>query len=368
MVREILALGGARAAQSLDQFGRTPLHVAAQWGHRDLADILIDAGVSIVALDGRGRTAGDLAFHVGHMGVVELLETRAGAGVNIFRAPRSGDFSALFESAKIDDVATISAILARVSDERVRDVALRLCVGWGAVNALKANFRPDDSGMISEDENGDFALLRAVRFGRQLVLEWVDDELLRSLADRKLGRGETLLHHAARFGHTEICRRLVECGFDPAGQDGGGRTPLHRAAMTFRPGTVAFLAEFPMACAAMDRLGRTALHAAAEVKATAERATLKQQTIAALLDAGVDPLIPDVKGRLALDLVQSQGNEQSVTLLSGAARTMEMEDASSATRTTARLAYARTRVSGVGSWILNTLLGLLLLSYLLTRS
>jgi ankyrin repeat protein len=368
MVREILALGGARAAQSLDQFDRTPLHVAAQWGYRDLADILIEAGVSIVALDVRGRTAGDLAFHGGHMGVVELLETRAGAGVNIFRAPRSGDFSALFESAKIDDVATISAILARVSDEGVRDVALRLCVGWGAVNALKAKFRPDDPGMVSEDENGDFALLRAVRFGRHSVLEWVDDDLLRSLADQKLERGETLLHHAARYGHTEICRRLVACGFDPAGQDGGGRTPLHRAAMTLRPGTVTFLGEFPMACAATDRHGRTALHAAAEVKATAERATLKQQTIAALLDAGFDPLIPDAKGRLALDLVQSQGDEQSMFLLFGGARTIEMEDDNSKALTTARQAYARTRLSGMGSWILNTLMGLLLLSYLLTWS
>ena len=48
---------------------------------------------------------------------------------------------------------------------------------------------------------------------------------------RSDGDGMTLLHYAAREGHTEAVRMLLEAGVSLEQQDRDGRTPLHLACM-----------------------------------------------------------------------------------------------------------------------------------------
>ena len=59
--------------------GRTPLMVAQDNGHKDLAAFLISKGTNVNAQRGAfGRTALSIAQEKGHTEIVELLE-RAGA-------------------------------------------------------------------------------------------------------------------------------------------------------------------------------------------------------------------------------------------------------------------------------------------------
>ena len=45
-----------------------------------------------------------------------------------------------------------------------------------------------------------------------------------------MSKGNTPLHHAARFGHDDVVKLLLEKVTDKMPRDGTGRTPLHDAA------------------------------------------------------------------------------------------------------------------------------------------
>jgi hypothetical protein len=66
--------GGVNAA---DDEGFTALHQAAQEGHADIVQYLLDNGADIDLTDNDGATARDLAENNDHQDVVELLENRA---------------------------------------------------------------------------------------------------------------------------------------------------------------------------------------------------------------------------------------------------------------------------------------------------
>ncbi|GIX73232.1 ANK_REP_REGION domain-containing protein [Caerostris extrusa] len=59
-----------------EQF-KTPLHIAAENGHLDIARILLEHDADILAKDSSGLTAMDLAEKTEHPHVMELLKTTA---------------------------------------------------------------------------------------------------------------------------------------------------------------------------------------------------------------------------------------------------------------------------------------------------
>ncbi|GIY11810.1 hypothetical protein CDAR_516591 [Caerostris darwini] len=75
----ILLQAGANPNISCDlteQF-KTPLHIAAENGHLDIARILLEHDADILAKDSSGLTAMDLAEKTEHPHVMELLKTTA---------------------------------------------------------------------------------------------------------------------------------------------------------------------------------------------------------------------------------------------------------------------------------------------------
>ena len=78
-VRKLAAVGvdvNARTVESgdyCDDFGATPLHMAADSGALDVASALIDAGANMEAKDAQGRTPSDVAAALGHLDLAELL-------------------------------------------------------------------------------------------------------------------------------------------------------------------------------------------------------------------------------------------------------------------------------------------------------
>ncbi|XP_055593795.1 ankyrin repeat domain-containing protein 39-like [Uranotaenia lowii] len=76
--------------------------------------------------------------------------------------------------------------------------------------------------------------------------------------------GYTALHYAARCGHQEICRRLLDSGIGVDEQTHGGATALHRAAMMGHSKIVKLLLERKSNPLLQDSDGKTALHRAVE--------------------------------------------------------------------------------------------------------
>ena len=73
------------AIDSLNFFGKTPLHVAAEWGHKSIVEQLLQAGSQ--ALDFRIESNGQTALHCaamgGHESIVELLLQTGSQSLNV---------------------------------------------------------------------------------------------------------------------------------------------------------------------------------------------------------------------------------------------------------------------------------------------
>ncbi|GFU01979.1 ANK_REP_REGION domain-containing protein [Trichonephila clavipes] len=65
------------ASDLTEQF-KTPLHIASENGHLDIARLLLDYEADILAKDSSGLTAMDLAEKADHPHVMELLKAAAG--------------------------------------------------------------------------------------------------------------------------------------------------------------------------------------------------------------------------------------------------------------------------------------------------
>lgn len=116
------------------------------------------------------------------------------------------------------------------------------------------------------------------------------------LADRD-NSGYTALHYAARAGHLEVCRILLEAGIGVNERThGGGATALHRAAMMGRDQIIKLLLAHKADALLQDSDGKTALHRAAE------KGHLESCRI--LLQAGpAARSLPDSKGHIPVEAI-----------------------------------------------------------------
>lgn len=107
---------------------------------------------------------------------------------------------------------------------------------------------------------------------------------------------QTPLHWAARHGHVDLARGLLENGAQIDVRDTLRRTPLHLAVE--HPDMIRFLVQAGADLQANDSLGNTALHLA--VRHNGE--------VALLLDLGVDPNTRNMLGDTALEIAVRRGN------------------------------------------------------------
>ena len=148
-----------------DLWGRTPLHIAAEEGHKEIAELLIAAGADVNAKDSVGFTPLHEAAWKGHKEVVELLIDN-GADVNA-----KSDW---FERTPLHDAVPNIKIPANKEAKEI----VELLIAKGA------------------DMNAKDGVL-----------------------------GDTILHYAASQGHKEIAKLLIAKGADVNVRTDGGGNP-----------------------------------------------------------------------------------------------------------------------------------------------
>ena len=111
-------------------------------------------------------------------------------------------------------------------------------------------------------------------------------------------RGLTALHRAARIGHNEVVKTLIQAGADVNGKNHDQETALHEAAGIGHNKVVKTLIQAKCDVNALTKVGETALHWAAVHG--------HRDVVISLLENGADPHLRDNNGKIPGELTRNK--------------------------------------------------------------
>jgi ankyrin repeat protein len=282
----------------------TPLHVAARWGQKEIAEVLLNHKADVNAESRRCGTPLQLAVRGGHKDVAELLLAR-GATLDIFAAVGLGRLDDVKRLLK-DDPKRLSA----------HDPGGYTPLHWAAETSQNgaAEILLERGADVAAKARGGLTPLHYALNDLRLAALLLDHK-----ADMNAGRdvGFTPLHIAVAHHNLAAAKYLVAHGADVNCRTPGPtapvvrRTPLHIAAEMGYADLVELLAP-KTDLDLRDGEGGTALHAA--VRETIARETHKD-VVKALLRAGVRTEATDDRGRTALHLAAAAGKADLAEIL-----------------------------------------------------
>lgn len=247
----------------------TALHYAADSGHPDILELLLEKGADVNTPASMYRdSALHFAVHRGHEKCVEIL-LEYGADINM---RKKEGISALHLAARDGNEALVRLLLDNGADIHAADDSGRQVLHYAVERAqtdivyLLLVKDADINGGFSKERRGDTPLFKAVYHGHEDLVE----VLIAEGADIAIrnGLGRTALHEAATQGLDGVVRLLVECGANVNSRissraDDSGMTPLFFAAHQGHVGTVRLLVELGAWVNWKDEDGWTALRMAA---------------------------------------------------------------------------------------------------------
>ena len=235
----------------------TPLHLASQKGHVEIARILVEHDADVAAQTKDGWSPLHLASQKGY---VELARLLLGHHAGIEAQTKNGEWP-LYLASQQGHME-----LARLFLEHGADVAMQTKEGETLLHwASNQNFvelarllLKHGADVAAQTKDGDAPLHLALH-RRHADLAWL---LIEHGADARaqFNDGETPLHLASDWGHVEVARLLIKHGADVAAQTKDGETPLHWASHRGHVELARLLLEHSANVAAQTKDGETSLH------------------------------------------------------------------------------------------------------------
>ncbi|KXZ46400.1 hypothetical protein GPECTOR_44g75 [Gonium pectorale] len=257
LVRELVAKGASADLQ--DPLTKdTPLHVAARRGDVALVAALLPAAKKPYTRNGKSRTAAEVA----------LAEAPGGAGAEVAQAilAAGGDpgeaglglMKAALE-AKADGLAAqlVSVLKPAVLTSLGLEFKTLVAAGLGkAAMTYVQRFDGEHAGDAAVDDEGNTHLHLVAEGGASydVVAAFLSMGLNPNTSNKE---GDTALHVAARAGHVEVCKALVDAGADVLKRNNKNRTP--RSQVKLPDSTKDYLAEAEEAFKAAKEAKKSAL-------------------------------------------------------------------------------------------------------------
>ena len=227
VVKTLLQKEGQQQLDTANDYGWTPINVAADGGHLEVVRLLVEKGADMTIAHSAGWTPIHSAAAGGYDDVVKLLVHN---GADITAADSDG-WTLLHKAAGTGNIE-----LARLLTSNGADITAENGGGWTP-------------------------LLIAAGMGHSEVIRMLIGMGVNTMVAQN--DGWTPLHAAARNGHLEAAKLLIDQGVDITAASNVGWTPIHAAAAHGHPKVVKLLLDMGVDVEAIDKSGWTPLSAAA---------------------------------------------------------------------------------------------------------
>uniref|UniRef100_A0A7N0TNE5 MSP domain-containing protein n=1 Tax=Kalanchoe fedtschenkoi TaxID=63787 RepID=A0A7N0TNE5_KALFE len=282
-VRDAIELSGSESANSVDESGRSLLHLAVIKNRADLVQMLLEFEPDINAHSNSGSSPLEAAAASGNALIVELLLAH---GANMERSGPS-QIGPIHLAARQGHVEVLKLLLLKGADvesplkdgrtalhiaaeERRRDCT-RLLLASGAKTDVPT-YATGDTPLHIAAAQGDRHLVHLLL--QKGANKWVQNKSGKTAYDLAAEEGHSKLYDAlklgddlclaAKMGDVRKVERLIENGALLNGKDQHGWTALHRASFKGKTDLVRILIEKGIALHSKDQEGYTALHCATE--------------------------------------------------------------------------------------------------------
>ncbi|PGH07939.1 hypothetical protein AJ79_06147 [Helicocarpus griseus UAMH5409] len=287
-----------------DIAGFTALHHAVYAGHREVVDMLLDAGADINATDFNGRSLVHIAVIGGQH---RLLEHLLSKGLDFTLCDNDG-WMALHHAAyeanqEIFDVL-LQANTGQFSLPPNEKRPLTLHKAAEKNNARMIQLLIDSGADLSSDKSGWYPLDAAITPGHTDIVQLL---LKHGANPNELGGEYPPLNRACELGHEAIVQVLLDHGADPLLRDHAGETPIYIASCGGHIGILNRLINAGADIKDPDSGSQGALIEAVENDQT-EIATL-------LINNGADVSFVDEMGKTALYEALEKHDRELVDLL-----------------------------------------------------
>ena len=203
--------------------GKTALMHAADKGRTETAAMLIEKGADINAQSKLGETALMIAAIKGQTETAQLL-IDSGADVH---AKNTFGWTALMEAAERGHTETAALLLERGADVNAKNAYDSTALKWAAQRGhleIAALLIDRGADVNAKNKDGETALMKAAFFGHKEIAALLLDKGADINAKNK--DGATALILATETRHTEMATLLLEKGADVNAKDNDGNTAL----------------------------------------------------------------------------------------------------------------------------------------------